>query len=442
MKKIILVYVCLLCALSLSAITREDFKLEGLSKLSFLDNEWQIKECRRDKDKQQEKEHESDEVKDKSKDKKDKDKEEEKEEDEAPKGLSEAELAKIKSELQINFDDVKKALALINRSDGGSGSSFIAKDFDGQYYLYTNQHVIQGVKRFSTKTIGNRKLVLKGFQVSDTRDIVRFQLDPEQQYPNALEFANSATNEESIVVFGNSGGGGVFTSIYGRIVGVGPDRIEVSAAFIPGNSGSPVIDNDGKVVGIATYVTKRNDKGDWTTEGTRFTEVRRFAYRVDPSMKWMRMKWKNYQKYAKIIKEDKAYMEDVFNITVSWLRNPYDRLAGDYKQRELKSWLSAHNRLARKIKRLIDKGYATPSKMRSTNRLASSYTKRSTRLMAAVCRKKAQKINKRVKKSKMFLTSYLKKEMLQNAEALEAMAKEVEKYGAQLSAKDAVYYKY
>jgi len=39
------------------------------------------------------------------------------------------------------------------------------------------------------------------------------------------------------------------------------------------------------------------------------------------------------------------------------------------------------------------------------------------------------------------MTTYLSKDMLQNAEILEAMATEIEKYGGQLCAQDAVRYR-
>jgi hypothetical protein len=35
---------------------------------------------------------------------------------------------------------------------------------------------------------------------------------------------------DPVVVLGNSGGGGVVTSLPGELVGIGPDRVEVTAA--------------------------------------------------------------------------------------------------------------------------------------------------------------------------------------------------------------------
>ena len=53
------------------------------------------------------------------------------------------------------------------------------------------------------------------------------------------ELANEMRIGDDVVVLGNSGGGGVITSIPGKVVGVGPDRIEVSAEFIQATPGAP-----------------------------------------------------------------------------------------------------------------------------------------------------------------------------------------------------------
>lgn len=82
---------------------------------------------------------------------------------------------------------------------------------------------------------------------------------------------------EQVWVFGNSDGAGVITSIGGEVIGIGGDKIEVDAKFVSGNSGSPVIDAHGDVIGIATYAEIHRNSRDWVKSDTRFNETRRYA---------------------------------------------------------------------------------------------------------------------------------------------------------------------
>ncbi|HVY70286.1 MAG TPA: hypothetical protein VHH73_10185, partial [Verrucomicrobiae bacterium] len=60
---------------------------------------------------------------------------------------------------------------------------------------------------------------------------------------------------DAVTVPGNADGTGVPVQVHGDLVGVGPEKVEVTAKFIHGNSGSPIIYRPtGKVIGIATEV--------------------------------------------------------------------------------------------------------------------------------------------------------------------------------------------
>jgi hypothetical protein len=144
------------------------------------------------------------------------------------------------------------------------------------------------------------------------RDIARFDIKnpPDNPLEISTDLNDSVRIGDAVVVPGNSGGGGVATLIKGVVQGIGPDRIEVSAPFIPGNSGSPIIHvKTGKVIGIATYFTVRNE--DPTK--SRAPAVRHFGYRIDTAATWERVEWNTFLQEADGIKQVSALTDDVIN---------------------------------------------------------------------------------------------------------------------------------
>ncbi|HWB59192.1 MAG TPA: serine protease, partial [Chthoniobacteraceae bacterium] len=114
--------------------------------------------------------------------------------------------------------------------------------------------------------------------------------------PKAFDIASSTDGSvkigDAITVLGNPEGAGVVKPVEGKILGIGPDLIEVDAQFVPGNSGSPIIHQaTGKVLGVATYTVERkvNNGG-----GGVQTEVRRFGYRLDGVKQWEQINWKAF----------------------------------------------------------------------------------------------------------------------------------------------------
>ena len=151
---------------------------------------------------------------------------------------------------------------VIVKGDEGSGSGFICNNRVNTL-LYTNIHVIADIKQPVMTDLSGTPLVTGLADVAAGRDIARFALTklPAKPLEIITEFESNVRIGDAVVVLGNSGGGGVVTKLPGEIVGIGPDRIEVSAEFIPGNSGSPIIHvKSGKVVGIATYLTRRSEE--------------------------------------------------------------------------------------------------------------------------------------------------------------------------------------
>lgn len=175
-----------------------------------------------------------------------------------------------------SFEEVKDKLVVIVCGEK-SGSGFVVRD-GGRPYLFTNAHVVQRGSVIAQRLDGTR-LRLGPRDDAVGRDMVRFALADESA--PAFDLAAGVPNiGDPVVVLGNSDGRGVVTEIRGKVIGVGPREIEVDAAFVVGNSGSPVLDRHGRVIGIATYLRDCRNDEDWSKIDTRFNGIRRFALRL------------------------------------------------------------------------------------------------------------------------------------------------------------------
>lgn len=172
------------------------------------------------------------------------------------------------------FAKIKDSIVIIT-GDNGSGTGFII-EMDGAKWMMTNEHVVRGQGKIHACTLSGIKIIpTNTVDLAVNRDLIRYKLDDEFK---ALKIRSSmpAMNEE-IWVFGNSDGSGVITSIGGEVLGLGEDKVEVSAKFVAGNSGSPVVDKKGDVIGVATFAEIKRESYNWVKAGTRFNDTRRFA---------------------------------------------------------------------------------------------------------------------------------------------------------------------
>lgn len=180
------------------------------------------------------------------------------------------------------FDkDYLKSVVVIE-GDLMDGTGFLA-EFKGKKVIFSNAHVLFGNRIIRFRTIDGKELKHTRINICQVRDIVAYELEntDDLTWLSIHQDMGNVTNQEAIVVFGNSAGAGVVTTLRGRMLGIGPDKIEIDAAFVDGNSGSPIIAYPyNAVVGMATYVSQTPEVA-WTTRSTRFVDVRRFGVRID-----------------------------------------------------------------------------------------------------------------------------------------------------------------
>jgi len=140
------------------------------------------------------------------------------------------------------------------------GSGFIVSK---KGYILTNNHVVQDAENISVTLLDGRKLDAKLIGTDPDTEIAVIKIDADNL--NVLELADSDTLEvgEWVLAIGNPFGlshtvtAGI-VSAKGRSNIINElkyeDFIQTDAAINPGNSGGPLLNLDGKVVGINTAI--------------------------------------------------------------------------------------------------------------------------------------------------------------------------------------------
>ncbi|KZY05972.1 MULTISPECIES: Do family serine endopeptidase [unclassified Sulfitobacter] len=141
----------------------------------------------------------------------------------------------------------------------GLGSGFIISE-DGQ--IVTNHHVVAGAETVTVKLADGRKLDAKVIGSDPMTDIALLKVEADVELPK-VSFGTSETLRvgDEVVAVGNPFGlGGTVTSgivsAMSRNINAGPfdDFIQTDAAINRGNSGGPLFNNDGEVIGVNTAI--------------------------------------------------------------------------------------------------------------------------------------------------------------------------------------------
>ena len=238
---------------------------------------------------------------------------------------------------------------VIVKGTNGSGSGFICRVGD-KTWLFSNIHVVSEIKEPTITQLNGVPIVPGAAELAAGPDIARMSLTKLPMHPleAITDFENDVHIGDAVAVLGNSGGGGVVTSLKGKVVGIGPDRLEVSAQFIPGNSGSPIVHvKTGKVIGIATYLTRRYEEFAPNTpeatpsprDKTGAVVVRRFGYRIDKVPVWEPVNWGELSREAQQIDQISKLTEDIFNFLAVLHNGGEPQFATDALRRPAMEWL-------------------------------------------------------------------------------------------------------
>lgn len=183
---------------------------------------------------------------------------------------------------------ISTAALVVISSEQSEGSGFIA-EMRGRTFLITNIHVLGAARGASIQTLDGVRITLPSHgYVSRRRDIAIVPIEwegPILPLSQSLSF-DEVSIGQAVTVMGNADGARVASRMKGEVRGVGPDELEVSAKFVPGNSGSPIVhDGLGKVIAIASHLKDFSAKTKWTKDSEK-ADIRRFGYRLDGEIDW------------------------------------------------------------------------------------------------------------------------------------------------------------
>ncbi len=141
----------------------------------------------------------------------------------------------------------------------GLGSGFIV-DADG--HVVTNNHVIANASAITVKLTDGRELTADVVGIDQKTDLAVLRVDTDAPLPTVTwGESDSLRVGDWVVAVGNPFGlDGTATagivSARGRNIGAGPydDFIQIDAPINRGNSGGPLFDADGRVVGVNTAI--------------------------------------------------------------------------------------------------------------------------------------------------------------------------------------------
>lgn len=142
----------------------------------------------------------------------------------------------------------------------GQGSGFI---LDKQGHILTNNHVIMNAQRVEVKLSDGHTYKARVMQVDKNHDLALLQIDAPNLTPATLSNSRNLVVGQRVYAIGNPFGlsGTMTRGIISAIRSIrGPqnnpieDAIQTDAAVNPGNSGGPLLNSRGEVIGITTMI--------------------------------------------------------------------------------------------------------------------------------------------------------------------------------------------
>jgi putative serine protease PepD len=178
---------------------------------------------------------------------------------------SSAQTSSASGSLSKLYASVKNGVVYVQAGETASGSGFVISD-DG--YIITNEHVVAEASSFTVRIGEGGKTVPATLVGADaTTDLALLKVDTGQTgtlHPLSLGESNDAVVGDQVIAIGSPFGlqstltSGIVSAL-GRSIqspsgATISGALQTDAAINPGNSGGPLINSDGKVIGVNAQI--------------------------------------------------------------------------------------------------------------------------------------------------------------------------------------------
>ena len=198
--------------------------------------------------------------------------------------------------------DQERAVVLIS-GDNAEGTGFLIRTPDGPAVV-TNIHVIANNPNLKITTNSGALVKVLSMKGASDRDLALLAIqDAGYSYLQLAPDVSAVVQPgDDVVTPGNSEGGEVMLNTDGRVLGIGPERIEFDNPIYHGNSGGPVFHTkSGKVLGVVTEAQKVDltdalDKASFANRSSAISgSMRYFGLRLDTVPAWLAIDPRRFQ---------------------------------------------------------------------------------------------------------------------------------------------------